>query len=38
MMISNVLPRELMGDEAVCLCYYDQPEIMNDILGGGDSL
>jgi len=27
------LPRELMGDEAACLCYYDQPELMHDILG-----
>ena len=25
-------PRELMGDEAVCLAYYDQPELMHDIL------
>lgn len=26
------LPRELMGEEAACLCYYDQPELMKDIL------
>lgn len=26
-------PRELMGEEAACLAYYDQPELMNDILG-----
>lgn len=26
------LPRDLMGDEAACLCYYDQPELMHDIL------
>lgn len=26
------LPRELMGDEMACLCYYDQPELMHDIL------
>ena len=26
------LPRQLMGEEAVCYCYYDQPELMQDIL------
>jgi hypothetical protein len=26
-------PRELMGDEAACVCYYEQPELMADILG-----
>ncbi|NLW56855.1 MAG: hypothetical protein GX050_09655 [Firmicutes bacterium] len=26
------LPRSLMGEEMVCLCYYDQPELMHDIL------
>ncbi|NLC68848.1 MAG: hypothetical protein GX754_08765 [Clostridiaceae bacterium] len=26
------LPRELMGEEMVCYCYYDQPELMIDIL------
>jgi uroporphyrinogen-III decarboxylase len=26
-------PRELMGDERACMCYYDQPEMMQDILG-----
>lgn len=26
------LPRELMGEEAVCLSYYEQPELMVDIL------
>jgi uroporphyrinogen-III decarboxylase len=25
-------PRELMGDEAACLAYYEQPELMHDIL------
>lgn len=25
--------RELMGDERACLAYYDQPELMKDILG-----
>lgn len=25
-------PRELMGEEAACLCYYDQPELMHDII------
>ncbi|MBI2437951.1 MAG: hypothetical protein HYV36_03960 [Lentisphaerae bacterium] len=25
-------PRELMGDEQACLCYYDDPELMRDIL------
>lgn len=26
------LPRELMGDEQACLCYYDDPELMKSIL------
>jgi uroporphyrinogen-III decarboxylase len=26
------LPRQLMGEENVCFCYYDQPELMKDIL------
>ncbi|NMA65727.1 MAG: hypothetical protein GX957_05725 [Clostridiaceae bacterium] len=26
------LPRQLMGDEQACYCYYDQPELMQDIL------
>lgn len=26
------LPRELMGEEGACLCYYEQPELMTDIL------
>ena len=26
------LPRELMGDEAVCVAYHEQPELMHDIL------
>jgi len=26
------LPRTVMGEEQACLCYYDQPELMNDIL------
>jgi uroporphyrinogen-III decarboxylase len=26
------LPRQLMGEEEVCYCYYDQPELMRDIL------
>ncbi len=26
------LPRELMGDENTCFCYYDNNELMNDIL------
>lgn len=26
------LPRELMGEEVACLAYYDQPELMHDIL------
>jgi len=25
-------PRELMGDEAVCLAYYDQPELIADMI------
>lgn len=25
-------PRELMGDQAVCLAYYDQPELLHDML------
>ena len=27
------LPRELMGDEQACFCYYDDPELMADIIG-----
>lgn len=27
------LPRQLMGEERACLAYYDQPELMHDILG-----
>ena len=26
------LARELMGEEVACLCYYDEPELMEDIL------
>ena len=26
------LPRELMGDEAACLAYYDEPELITDII------
>ncbi len=26
------LPRQLMGEEMACLCYYDDPELMHDIL------
>jgi hypothetical protein len=26
------LPRQLMGEEAVCLAYYEQPELIHDIL------
>ncbi|NMA94789.1 MAG: hypothetical protein GX974_01965 [Clostridiales bacterium] len=26
------LPRQLMGEEGACLCYYEQPELMHDIL------
>ena len=26
------LPRELMGEENACLCYYEEPELMQDIL------
>lgn len=26
------LPRELMGEEGACMCYYDEPELMEDIL------
>lgn len=26
------LPRQLLGEEGVCYCYYDQPELMMDIL------
>ncbi len=26
------MPRDLMGDEKTCLCYYDDPELMHDIL------
>ena len=25
-------PRELMGDEAACVCYYEDPELMADII------
>ena len=25
-------PRELMGEESTCLCYYDDPELMQDIM------
>lgn len=25
-------PRQLMGDEAACICYYEQPELMHDII------
>ncbi len=25
-------PRELMGDEAVCIAYYDQPELLHDMV------
>lgn len=25
-------PRQLMGEEGVCLCYYDDPELMQDML------
>ena len=25
-------PRQLMGDEGACLCYYEQPELMSDII------
>ena len=25
-------PRDLMGDEAVCLAYYDQPELIHDMI------
>jgi len=25
-------PRQLMGDEALCIAYYDQPELIHDIL------
>ena len=27
------IPRELMGEEVACLAYYEQPELMADILG-----
>ena len=27
------LPRDLMGDEEACVCYYDDPELMADIIG-----
>jgi hypothetical protein len=27
------IPRQLMGAERACLCYYDQPELMHDICG-----
>jgi hypothetical protein len=26
------MPRNLMGDEAVCLAYYDQPELLQDMI------
>lgn len=26
------LPRQLMGEEGVCLCYYDNPELMQDMI------
>jgi uroporphyrinogen-III decarboxylase len=26
------IPRELMGEEVACRCYYEQPELMHDIL------
>lgn len=26
------LPRQLMGEEGVCICYYDNPELMQDIM------
>jgi len=26
------LPRELMGDELACICYYENPELMDDIV------
>ena len=26
------MPRNLMGDEAVCLAYYDQPELLHDMI------
>lgn len=26
------LPRELMGEEMACMCYYDDPELMEDML------
>ena len=26
------LPRELMGEEGACICYYEDPELMEDIL------
>ncbi|MCK5128333.1 MAG: hypothetical protein KAQ68_00665 [Clostridiales bacterium] len=25
-------PRQLMGEERTCMCYYDSPELMNDIM------
>ena len=32
------LPRQLLGEEGVCFCYYDQPELMQDILAtAGDT-
>lgn len=32
------LPRILMGEEALCLCYFDQPELIGDILAtAGDT-
>jgi len=26
------MPRQLMGEEFACICYYEQPELMHDIL------
>lgn len=26
------LPRQLLGEENVCICYYDEPELMQDIM------
>ncbi|GAA0180265.1 hypothetical protein SH2C18_29890 [Clostridium sediminicola] len=26
------LPRQLLGEENICFCYYDQPELIHDIL------
>lgn len=27
------MPRELMGEENLCIAYYDEPELINDMLG-----